>query len=175
MVNEGDNKTTKPSAGSEMSKRLMTILIVLAILVVLGLIFYTRRNLLVSDDVTVFSQNNGETVRVTNGDDEVVISNDQKWPDTLPSAIPEFKAGNISASSRVEDVWSVQLDNVTKSDLDSYKASLVSAGWVVNSEVSVSTAESWMATKENYSLSATLSLEDNTLMLTVATDSTDTN
>ena len=92
------------------------------------------------------------------------------WPKDMPSDVPEFKAGKIEGTTKLDKIWTIVLSNVNESDISSYKNALEDKGWKIEGEVDAGIAKSYTATKNNYQLSLSFSPGEKSAVLGVNLD-----
>jgi hypothetical protein len=110
------------------------------------------------------------TTTITDGESSTVISDSaQKWPSGLPENAPEFKYGDVKASSSSvsEGYWSIILENVSDDANAKYETDLANAGWVKDAEfqylVSVLQYK-----KSDYTLTATYDASSNSEIISIS-------
>ena len=81
-----------------------------------------------------------ETIKIKSEEGEMEIGATAQWPDDMPSDVPKFSAGSITAAVTNNDqsqkTWTVMIQNVDKESVDRYKAELENIGWQTGDQVS---------------------------------------
>jgi len=163
------------TATPKVPKVVIIIIVVILGLLVLGYVLAVGTSMFVGNQIMksmgitriIPSLDGSKTVTIGNGKDNITVSSSQKWPDTMPSVVPKFTAGKLTATSRFGDSWTVSADGVKSADLVAYKAKLVAAGWKIDGELNYGTTEGWTATLGDYTMGATLMSEEGNLVLNV--------
>lgn len=172
----------KPSGGG--SKTTMIVIIVIVVLLVLsvggwlvskyvfGKIAETATEGIIGgitgSDVDIDS--NGNTASVSSDDGSFSMSSTNKWPTDMPAEVSEFTAGTIDGSAKStsdgKSGWTVSFTKVQVGAYDSYRQTLLSAGW---SETGTISTDSKMSNMENdkYYLIFTVNESDNTGSLVI--------
>lgn len=77
------------------------------------------------------------------------------WPSDIPSVFPEFEGGNIEYATKSEyqdgTAWVLTFNNVSSSDIDTYKAALIADGFEIEGDMSIGGARIITAGKDDYS------------------------
>jgi len=113
----------------------------------------------------------GDEVTVTGDDGSWSASSKNEWPSDMPSVVPEFKYGDIEASSKVTvdtTGWTVSYSNLQSGATAKYKTDLTSKGWTISSEMTSGDAETIMAEADGYTLIYVADLAEDTAGLTVS-------
>lgn len=87
--------------------------------------------------------NNG-SVTFTGKEGKMEVGTSAKWPEDMPSDVPNFSAGEITAAVRINNAstngWSVIVKDVEGKQVVDYVKKLESAGWKTISQVNFGTA-----------------------------------
>lgn len=111
----------------------------------------------------------GEGVSVSNEDGSLDIGEGAKWPDNMPSSVPEFTGGTIQMSGEYSGTWSVTVTGATSSEVDSYIADLKALGWNQDqANFDMGTASMSQLSNGQYSLTITFSSEEGSVSITVS-------
>jgi hypothetical protein len=167
-----DKETKKPETAKteekpkgKFPKALIIVLAVVGGLFLLGFVLMAGTSLFVGSqilkNVGVTSKDGGKSVTIGSGNEQITVSDTQKWPDTVPSSVPKFTAGKITAAARFGDTWTITAAEVTAADYDKYVASLKSAGYTMDESFDMTGVRSAGGTKNGYKVNITFT-EDNT-------------
>lgn len=184
-----DDQVTTPAATSaapaKKKNAVTIIIIVVAVLVVFGIVGtlvgrYIGRKAgekiaegIISagtgGKVDVDTSNN--SISVSGGGESISVGENSTWPSTMPNEVPRYSEGKIVSSSKVdnEDLksWTVVVGETDQADFDSYKNSLVSAGWKSEYESS-DVLQILQFVQGEYSLSAAFDSSASSVTLTVS-------
>lgn len=168
-------KETTPVAAKPAKKTNTTLVVVILLIVFLGLpalgvgVFWWFVGRKVDDVVENIEE--GEASFNIGGEEVSVNSNEnQSWPDDLPSIVPTYTDGDIISSGRIGSIWTIVIEDTNKAKVLAYRTGLVSAGWTSDAPVDVADMVSFAAEKDDYTLSLTMTTdEDNktSLLFTV--------
>jgi len=97
-----------------------------------------------------------------------------KWPSTMPSDVPEYKAGKITMTTSNTDSsgkgWFVTIGETNQSDYTAYKAKLEAAGWTNISSTTVGAVLDQYE-KSSYSMSMVFDGSSSGVSITVVPNS----
>jgi len=175
-----------PASGGGKSGSSKVIIIVVVIIVVLGVIGYaaqryfarkladkTASSLLgaaTGGKVSVDSNENGGVSINSNGDTAATGSK-AVWPKTMPTDVPEYKAGTITYSSSSSDSssksWVADFSGASESSFTSYQAEIVAKAWSETDRMTSGQSTSVSYENTTYRLSVTFDSEQKTLGVTV--------
>ncbi len=103
------------------------------------------------------------SMEITNkdGSGSMKIGSAYEWPSNLPSDVPKFSGGNITAvmenSTADQKNWMVMLEKVPATAPDAYKAAVEQAGWKMTyTTKSADGSYSFVAEKDNRQVSMVL-------------------
>ncbi len=180
-MNEEQNASGNVGKGILKNKKIViAVVVIIAIIIVGGAIntFVGRKtgeklaeNILEKSfggDVDVDSD--GKSFSVDTKDGSLSVGENVKWPSSIPSDIPEFKAGKLAmAGSSITGGtgWQVLANNVSKSDYEAYHLELKSKGWVDVGVMDVGVGIVQMK-KGTMDLILTFNPEENAISLVVA-------
>jgi hypothetical protein len=160
-------KSTKKTTAEEPKKNSNTLLIVIIVLLVLffvipGLILGVG-GFLIGGKINKFAKQaeKGE-VNLNLGGESVSLntSQNQTWPSTAPSTVPQLKAGKITSAAKIGDAWSITYGNVKASDFNSYVSSLVAAGYTMDETSDLGTMKNGGGVKAGYRVNITYTEDD---------------
>jgi hypothetical protein len=174
-------KSSSMGSSSGSKKSNTAIIIIVVVLAVLGVGGYLVSNYLAKKigEKTAESIIGGVTggkvdvnsdtgsVKFKEGDNSVEL-NGATWPSDMPA--PKYSSGKVVSSSKLgsgADVsWSVTVSETTQDQFNTYKSSLVSAGWSQTTTDSLGEAI-LQYTKDNYDLTAIFDSSSNGVSLSV--------
>ena len=158
------------------------VIIIVAVLAVLGVGGYLLNRYVINKTAEeIIEQGTGADVDIQGDGECVSVQTDQgstdigtaaEWPSDLPSGIPEFTAGKLTASTKVNTTpanWSIVVSEVTESYVNKYKDSLVANGFAVQSSASIGGGTSLtQLAKGEVIVALTYSSEEKTVSITVS-------
>ncbi|MEI6144654.1 MAG: hypothetical protein WCP91_03605 [Candidatus Berkelbacteria bacterium] len=112
------------------------------------------------------------TTSVSNGSGTTSVGSNVKWPTDMPASVPKLTVGTLtmSTSDKTSNSWSVLASDISQAQFDTYKASVVSAGWTNTATTSFG-ADILTYDKDSNSLTLTYDPSSNGLSVTVTTKS----
>jgi len=173
-----------PSGKSGGSKVLIIVIIVIVVLAILGIIggrivsnYLAKKagekvasSLLsgaLGGNASVSSGGNG--LNVTTKDGTISTGDKAKWPSDMPSAVPEFKYGTLSMSTKVkDDAWSVMYEKVNEDSLTKYEQDLAAKGWAKTDSANLGFADTLMMTNDNNGITVIYDPQSKGISLSVA-------
>lgn len=119
-------------------------------------------------NVKIDSKNNSFSVKTDNGD--INIGDMAKWPQDIPSDIPEINVGKITTviSTRGIGGWQIAYSDFSKEEFLNYHSLLQSKGWS-NVGFFDSSINIIQMSKEKYQLAMVFNPQDKTFILTIST------
>ena len=114
----------------------------------------------------------GGTLKVKTADGESVLTTgEQKWPEDLPAGMIKFEGAEVSSVARTGDeerkVWSVHLTDFGEGVFERFAEKLKAEGWTIDSSMAFDNGGgSIAATKDDLQISAMISVEDKTGIVT---------
>jgi len=162
MSNENNvnNQKTSEKQSKGISKGLIIAIVVIIVVLYFGQKFLIRRAgekmvekaIEVNTGSKVDIGNEGIKIRDEKGTMEVGTS--AQWPKDMPSDVPQFKFGIITAAIKTTQElkgWSVLVKDVTKENADAYTKELADKGWTLKSQITMM-ADIQQFEKNGYSL-----------------------
>ncbi|MEI8061015.1 MAG: hypothetical protein WCG99_01850 [Candidatus Berkelbacteria bacterium] len=112
------------------------------------------------------------TTSVSNGSGTTSVGGNVKWPADMPTSVPKLTVGTLtmSTSDKSSSGWSVIASDISQVQFDTYKASVVSAGWTNTATTSFG-ADILTYEKDSNSLMLTYDPTSSGLSVTVTTKS----
>lgn len=170
----GTKAATTPEKSSATSPQKKTpvgliVGIVVLVFVVLPLLGFGAFALFVGSKVDNALDDGKASVNIGGEEISVDTNEGQDWPDSMPNIVPRFTKGTIVNSSKVGQMWSVEIENVTKADVAEYKDAFVAAGWTMSDSAEYNDTLFYSGKKSGYEIGLTYNLDDGkgTLLLTV--------
>lgn len=170
-----DNKAPKsteaaPAATNQKKTPVGLIVgIVVLVFVVLPMLGFGAFALFVGSKVDDALDDGKASVNIGGEEISVDTNEGQDWPDSMPSLVPEFTKGTIVNSGKVGQMWSIEVENVTKTDVTEYKDAFVAAGWTMSDSAEYNDNVFYSGEKGGYDMGLTYNVDDGkgTLLLTV--------
>lgn len=154
-----ETKATEEKGKGKFPKALIIVLAVVGGLFLLGFVLMAGTSMFVGSqilkNVGVTSKDGGKSVTIGSGNEQITVSDTQKWPDTMPSSVPKFTAGKITAAARFNDVWTISAEEVTSADFDKYVATLKSAGYTIDDTMDINGMKTASGIKNGYRVGVT--------------------
>lgn len=141
-----DNQKPTAPNGAKKNNTLMIVLIILGILIVLGIGGCVAAGFIAKKvgqsfvsgvtGGTVKVNNDGSSIKLSDGDTSISTGDSAKWPTDLPADLPQPTFGKITGSSKItsEKSWNIIMENVTADQAKSYMELLKTKGWVQKSQ-----------------------------------------
>lgn len=99
--------------------------------------------------------NDNGSLKINSKEGNLEIGTAAKWPEGMPSDIPQFSFGTITASMKTDNEngkgWTVMAKDVEKNSFDKYIKDLEGKGWITKSTISMA-VDIYQMEKGNLSL-----------------------
>lgn len=154
------------SGGSGKTVWIIVIVVLVVVIAIGGLGYYfVKKAVKKVADVGV------STGTFSSGSTEVSTGENQTWPSDLPSDVPQFSAGAIKGTSKIDNVTTIMISGVTEANFTDYKKSLTDKGWTLASETNVEGINTYEMTKSGYKLDVMYTAGDQSALISVTKES----
>lgn len=132
---------------------LIVIIVLLIVFFVIPGLVLGIGGLLVGGKIKQFTKQAGKgEIKMNIGGESVSFNGaeNQSWPSSAPSTVPQLKAGKITSATRLGDTWTITYSGVKPSDFSAYIGALTTSGYTMDEISELGTIKNGGGVKSGY-------------------------